>query len=884
MGFASYAVTCARVRANTNLRKLSDPALRLHSPSPALDFSLFFLRPSKARGVSAKTRRSPSNTRPSFEDFCGGGNVQTLMEVATDEIGPQNPEQDIENQEPRVGQEFQSVDEAYEFYNKYARMRGFKGTKKYDKRRENVKTPRAETREGCNAFLKVSLQPNGMYKVTQFSGIHSHPVLSPKKSHFLKSHRKVTEVAAAQIELGSLAGIAPKQVYELQSRQVGGRENLGYLHMDHKNYLRHKRQENLDINVAAAILKYFRKKQSQNPACYFDFQLDGEGQVTNFFWADARSIIDYSLFGDVVSFDTTYRTNDYGRPFAPFVGVNHHNQTIVFGAALLYDETSESFVWLFETFLEAMSGKKPQAILTDQCAAMARAISIVLPESHHRLCTWHIFQNATKHLSNVFQRCNQFKRDFNRCVYGVVPEDEFLMGWQKMLDDYGLRGNSWLEALFKEREKWAMAYGAHTFCAGMRSTQRSESFNSVLRKYLHSRLDPMRFFEQFERLLEDRRHEELQADFKSTNSRPSLFVPCPILKQAASYYTLEIFALFQEEWKKSHSIEIRHTTDEGGRSEFKAIDHDTHRHQTVFLNTEDLHVWCSCCKFNFNGIQCSHIIRFLIVKSFLSMDPRYLLKRWSKDAKIGFIMDKQEIVIEEDPRATTTRRYMELCHGFVQVSSQAAEHETAYLVAREILQLARTKVDDACKNALLCGPLETNNGVGGSEVMSDSTVETRNHVDIPPVSNVAGFARRGKRQRGGSSLSRIKSSLEKARPKKGQKRTTILSKEMVDKPRTQRVLFDTPAMPTTIHSSLPLEVRVPVYFIARYYSYVVQVASGGHQNDLAAPPYIRFEGVSNPYSITGPEQQLVSALSLQISGMSQGHSSDSLVGHSNTRQ
>ncbi|KAG9448774.1 hypothetical protein H6P81_008739 [Aristolochia fimbriata] len=442
-----------------------------------------------------------------------------------------------------------------------------------------------------------------------------------------------------------------------------------------------------------------------------------------------------------------------------------------------------------------MSGKKPHAILTDQCAAMAKAINIVFPETHHRLCTWHIFQNATKHLSNVFQRCNQFKRDFNRCVYEVVPEDEFLMGWEKMLDDYGLRGNSWLEALFKERERWAMAYGAHTFCSGMRSTQRSESFNSMLRKYLHSRHDPMRFFEQFERLLEDRRHEELQADFKSTNSRPSLFVPCPILKQAASYYTLEIFALFQEEWKKSHSIEIHHTTDEGGRSEFKAIDHDTHRHQTVFLNIEDFYVWCSCCKFSFSGIQCSH------------------------------------------------------------VSSQAAEHETAYLVAREILQLARTKVDEACKNALFGGPPETNNGVGGSEVMSDSIVDMRNHVDIPSILNVAGFVRRGKRQRGGSSLSRIKSSLEKARAKKGQKRTTILSKEMVDKPRTQRVLFDAPAMPTTIHSSLPLEDATHMSYRFPSQQSMLQllhVASGGHQDD-PAPPYIRFEGVSYPYSITKPE-------------------------------
>ncbi|KAG9458419.1 hypothetical protein H6P81_002927 [Aristolochia fimbriata] len=93
--------------------------------------------------------------------------------------------------------------------------------------------------------------------------------------------------------------------------------------------------------------------------------------------------------------------------------------------------------------------------------------------------------------------------------------------------------------------------------------------------------------------------------------------------------------------------------------------------------------------------------------------------------------------------------------------------------------------------------------------MSDSTVEMRNHVDIPPISDVAGFARREKRHRGGGSLSRIKSSLEKARSKKGQKRMTVLSKEMVDKHRTQRVLFDAPAMPTPIHSSHPLEVSSP---------------------------------------------------------------------------
>ncbi len=53
---------------------------------------------------------------------------------------------------------------------------------------------------------------------------------------------------------------------------------------------------------------------------------------------------DYAHFGDVVCFDTTYRKNKDGRPFAMFVGVNHHKPIAVFGATLLYAESDDSFM------------------------------------------------------------------------------------------------------------------------------------------------------------------------------------------------------------------------------------------------------------------------------------------------------------------------------------------------------------------------------------------------------------------------------------------------------------------------------------------------------------------------------------------------------------
>ena len=47
---------------------------------------------------------------------------------------------------------------------------------------------------------------------------------------------------------------------------------------------------------------------------------------------------------------------------------------VIFGAALLYDETTESYKWLFETFLEAHKLKMPKTVFTDQAQAMANAV------------------------------------------------------------------------------------------------------------------------------------------------------------------------------------------------------------------------------------------------------------------------------------------------------------------------------------------------------------------------------------------------------------------------------------------------------------------------------------------------------------------------------
>ena len=95
-------------------------------------------------------------------------------------------------------------------------------------------------------------------------------------------------------------------------------------------------------------------------------EADDDDRLKHCFWADPTSRRAYKFYGDVVVFDTTYNTNRYGMVFAPLVRVNNHGQTILFGCGSLCNETTKSFLWLFEQFKKAMPTGPP----TDQDLAM----------------------------------------------------------------------------------------------------------------------------------------------------------------------------------------------------------------------------------------------------------------------------------------------------------------------------------------------------------------------------------------------------------------------------------------------------------------------------------------------------------------------------------
>lgn len=71
--------------------------------------------------------------------------------------------------------------------------------------------------------------------------------------------------------------------------------------------------------------------------------VDEEGRLNCVFWCDAISRRSYIYFSDVIILDATYNTNKYEMKVIPFVGVNHHDQTIVFGCGLISQERIEDY-------------------------------------------------------------------------------------------------------------------------------------------------------------------------------------------------------------------------------------------------------------------------------------------------------------------------------------------------------------------------------------------------------------------------------------------------------------------------------------------------------------------------------------------------------------
>ncbi|KAF5481731.1 hypothetical protein F2P56_002362 [Juglans regia] len=306
-------------------------------------------------------------------------------------------------EEPKSVMEFNSFEELLTYYKQYGKKCGFgvmikrsekveDGTIRYvtlacarggkaRNRTLNVAKLRPTGKTECKSKINV-LKVEGKVRLTICHNIHNHG-LNPQKSRFFRCNREVSETVKRVLDTNDLAEIRMNKSFGSLVVGAGGFENLPFLENDCRNYMDKARHMRLGKGGAGALQDYFLRMQYKNPWFFALIDLDDEGRLKNVFWANPRSRATYQYFGDVVTFDTTYLTNRYGMPYAPFVGVNHHDQSILLGVGLISSEDTEIFVWLFQAWLKCMDGITPRAIITDHDKAMKNAIAIVFPESRH---------------------------------------------------------------------------------------------------------------------------------------------------------------------------------------------------------------------------------------------------------------------------------------------------------------------------------------------------------------------------------------------------------------------------------------------------------------------------------------------------------------------
>ncbi|KAF5442587.1 hypothetical protein F2P56_035228 [Juglans regia] len=357
------------------------------------------------------------------EDMGSFENPASNAETEADDIIQQESDNDRVEEEPKPGMKFATDHELIAYYMRYAKQQGFgvitQRTKreangrvkyltigcarggKYHPSHSNISRPCPTIKTDCKAWINAHLV-EGSWVVTTVEIGHNHSTVSPQKSRFFRSHKCLDEYSQRMLDLNDRAA----------------------------------RQLRLGKGGGEALTEYFKRMRLQNDGFVYVIDVDEELRLRNVFWADARSRAAYEYFGDVITFDTTYLTNRYGMPFAPFVGINHHGQSILLGAGLISSEDTSTFVWLFRAWLECMDGRAPKAIITDQDRAMKSAIAVVFPHTRHRYCLWHIMRKLPEKLGSHAAFNAWLKTAIQNALYDSHTCGEFEEKWGQFIKKY----------------------------------------------------------------------------------------------------------------------------------------------------------------------------------------------------------------------------------------------------------------------------------------------------------------------------------------------------------------------------------------------------------------------------------------------------------------
>ncbi|KAJ0232249.1 Protein FAR-RED ELONGATED HYPOCOTYL 3 [Hirschfeldia incana] len=596
------------------------------------------------------------------------------------------------NLEPLDGMEFDSHGEAYAFYQEYSRAIGFNtaiqnsrrskttrefidakfacsryGTKReYDNKSSFNRPPlrgrqsnkqdhhpggggrRTCAKTDCKASMHVKRRPNGKWVIHSFVRDHNHELVPAQA---------VTEQA--------------RRIYAAMAKQFAEYKSVVGLKGGDANDKGRGLLSSVETGDFKTLLEFLSRMQSLSSNFYYAVDLGDDQRVKNVFWVDAKSRGSYVSFCDVVSLDTTYVRNKYKTPLAVYVGVNQHYQYMVLGCALLSDESAGTFSWLMETWLKAMGGNAPKVLITEQDAVVSSVVPLIFPDTRHCVFLWHVLSKVSESLGHK----EDFTQKFEKCVYKSWKEEDFARRWWEILAEFNLKEDQWMQSLYKDRRKWAPTYMSDVLLAGMSTSQRGDSVNAFLDKYLHKKTSVQEFVKLYDTILQDRFEEEAKAESETWSKQPTMKSPSPFEKSVSEVYTPAVLKKFQVEVLGAIACSPREENRDGTCSTFTVQDFENSQEFVVTWNQAKGEVSCICRLFEYKGYLCRHALNVLQCCHLSSVPSQYILKRWTKDAK------SREVSGEQPPLQTRLQRYNDLCQRALKLSEEASCSQESYNVA-----------------------------------------------------------------------------------------------------------------------------------------------------------------------------------------------------------
>lgn len=252
-----------------------------------------------------------------------------------------------------------------------------------------------------------------------------------------------------------------------------------------------------DEEDASVLVSFLKKERAEGELEYLHVVLDDEsGVLQSVTWSFSGSRDVVRRCGDLLFWDSTHNATRYAFKLATFTVIDSEGCSRAVLMTLNLEETAEACKRMLVSWHNAFDERLPHVVITDGDEGMYAALASVpyFEDITHLVCIFHLFDmNVKRRVQPLLTSSSgasswaSFRKSLAVCRQ-AGSEEELKRLWSQLLDEWlsdtssHRAARSYLQKyVWSKRKQWATAYFQDSFTLGASTTQRSESWNSLIK-------------------------------------------------------------------------------------------------------------------------------------------------------------------------------------------------------------------------------------------------------------------------------------------------------------------------------------------------------------------------------------------------------------------